>query len=187
MKRAAIAALTGLIFWAAAGDCPADRLYTWTDEQGVTHITEHPPPAKGKLQDVLDYSQRTHQDIQASKKLQQESQPGQTAEETLDAIEADNRRTAEEVGSMNRPDASTDNSCYLQAPDYGVQVRIYSVNAYNERDAVIWNGIIEAGTKKLITGPDEVLLYNFRKAPKGVFGGDNRINCSGGVVIQMIQ
>ena len=34
----------------------ADRLYTWEDDKGVTHITKEPPPQKTKLIDTMDYT-----------------------------------------------------------------------------------------------------------------------------------
>jgi hypothetical protein len=34
----------------------ADRIYTWVDSNGVTHITQEPPPETAKSIDVLDYS-----------------------------------------------------------------------------------------------------------------------------------
>ena len=38
--------------------CPAghaDRLYTWEDDKGVTHISKDPPPQKTKLIDTMDF------------------------------------------------------------------------------------------------------------------------------------
>jgi hypothetical protein len=34
----------------------ADRLYTWEDDNGVTHISKEPPPQKTKLIDTMDYA-----------------------------------------------------------------------------------------------------------------------------------
>jgi hypothetical protein len=34
----------------------ADRLYTWEDDKGVTHITKEPPPQKTKLIDTMGYT-----------------------------------------------------------------------------------------------------------------------------------
>jgi hypothetical protein len=43
-----------LLGWAVNGY--ADRLYTWTDAKGVTHITQDPPPDTVKVVDTIDYS-----------------------------------------------------------------------------------------------------------------------------------
>ena len=33
----------------------ADKVYTWTDENGKLHITQEPPPKKAELKDTMDY------------------------------------------------------------------------------------------------------------------------------------
>ena len=43
----------------------ADRMYTWTDDNGVIHITKEPPPPKTKADDVIDYKPQTAEQIQA--------------------------------------------------------------------------------------------------------------------------
>ena len=40
--------------WCTIGH--ADRLYTWEDDKGVTHISKEPPPQKTKLIDIMDYT-----------------------------------------------------------------------------------------------------------------------------------
>jgi hypothetical protein len=52
-----------LLFFANA-ELSADKLYTWTDEKGNVHITEHPPPKNGKTMDVMTYQPQTEAQIQ---------------------------------------------------------------------------------------------------------------------------
>jgi hypothetical protein len=47
--------------WAANGY--ADRLYTWTDAKGVTHITQDPPPGTARVEDTIDYSPQPVQPV----------------------------------------------------------------------------------------------------------------------------
>ncbi len=42
----------------AFGELRADKVYTWTDEKGNLHITQHPPPKRAKLKDTMDYLPR---------------------------------------------------------------------------------------------------------------------------------
>jgi hypothetical protein len=50
-----LAIVGAIIFiWCSMGY--ADRLYTWEDDKGVTHITKEPPPQKTKLIDTMDYT-----------------------------------------------------------------------------------------------------------------------------------
>ena len=44
----------------------ADRLYTWTDAKGVTHITQDPPPDTAKAVDTIDYSPQPNQPVRQS-------------------------------------------------------------------------------------------------------------------------
>ena len=101
--------------------------------------------------------------------------------------EADNRQIAVALSTMITSNSGNGYTCYLEAPDYDVHVRVYSVNDYREREVVIWSGLIEANQQQLITSKREVILYNFRKAPKGQYGGDKLISCSGGGVIRLMQ
>ena len=43
----------------------AQKLYTWTDESGVLHITDHPPPQKAQLEEVVTYKERTPEEQNA--------------------------------------------------------------------------------------------------------------------------
>jgi hypothetical protein len=50
-----------LLCWVAYGY--ADRLYTWTDAKGQTHITQDPPPDTAKVVDTIDYSPQPAQPV----------------------------------------------------------------------------------------------------------------------------
>jgi len=56
MKPLIMLTIAGVVmsFWCPAGQ--ADRLYTWEDDNGVTHISKEPPPQKTKLIDIMDYT-----------------------------------------------------------------------------------------------------------------------------------
>ena len=43
----------------------AQKLYTWTDENGVLHITEQPPPNSAKVEDVVTYREKTPEELAA--------------------------------------------------------------------------------------------------------------------------
>ena len=56
MKFSIMLAIVGVVIfnWCSMGY--ADRLYTWEDDKGVTHITKEPPPQKTKMIDTMDYT-----------------------------------------------------------------------------------------------------------------------------------
>ena len=63
--------LSLLIFTAEA---PGKTLYTWTDENGITHITETPPPPKARLEDRIEYSPQSRQEIEEIRQEMKQTQ-----------------------------------------------------------------------------------------------------------------
>jgi hypothetical protein len=62
--KAALIMLALLLCWAVNGY--ADRLYTWTDAQGMTHITQDPPPDTAQVVDTIDYLPQPNQPVYRS-------------------------------------------------------------------------------------------------------------------------
>ncbi len=62
--KAELIALGLLFCWVVHGY--ADRLYTWTDAKGVTHITQDPPPDTAKVVDAFEYSPQPNQPVRRS-------------------------------------------------------------------------------------------------------------------------
>jgi membrane protein involved in colicin uptake len=67
----------------------AGKIYTRTDPNGVTHISENPPPATGKLEAVIEYTPQTEEEIRIIRQ-QQESRRNERAKESIlrNALEA---------------------------------------------------------------------------------------------------
>jgi hypothetical protein len=59
--------LTGML----AAFAYAGKIYTWTDENGVTHITEKPPPPGAQGKDVIEYTPKTDEQIEEIRRQQQ--------------------------------------------------------------------------------------------------------------------
>ena len=53
----------------------ADRIYTWTDDKGVVHITKEPPPPAKKADAVIRYKPQTEEQIRAVQKEAEKQQP----------------------------------------------------------------------------------------------------------------
>ena len=165
----------------------ADRLYTWTDDKGVSHITKNPPPTGAKQKDVIDYSHRTHEeqqvpvaDRQMVNDLQRQSEQALSQEKgKVEQYRKDIRR------DLKKEAAKGNYSCHFQAPDRRVYVRVYSTNRYDERDQAVWMGWIEPYQQALVISPTKTVLYIRKWEAKGPFGGYNRRSCSGGGVIQI--
>ena len=65
MKTFYISAGLFLILLAAL-NLNAQKLYTWTDEKGVMHVTDQPPPEMGRVKDVevIRYEEKIPQEIE---------------------------------------------------------------------------------------------------------------------------
>ena len=96
MKYFRIILLTISIIGFLALNGYADRLYTWTDDKGVTHISQHPPPKDATLQFITDYTSRAEEQNQAVQK--QEEKPKQ--------IEPERRK--DEAGKVLEPEIYDD-------------------------------------------------------------------------------
>ena len=75
----------------------AQKLYTWTDENGVLHITDHPPPPRAQVEEVVTYKERTPEELNAIQRrknklrqeLDQEEQQAKVQDAQLKAKAAD--------------------------------------------------------------------------------------------------
>ena len=104
--------LLGLLTAAHLG---AQKLYTWTDENGVLHITEQPPPKSAKVEDVMTYKEKTPEELEAiereknniRRKFERQEQLDQVQEARLKASQAEEqakkaKETAEEEYDYNK-------------------------------------------------------------------------------------
>ena len=86
------------IFFILAGPAisAAGKIYTWIDEKGVTHITETPPPADVKLENVMEYQPQTPaREGEIQEKL--ESMRKQSEKERLLAVVEQAKRDADQA------------------------------------------------------------------------------------------
>jgi hypothetical protein len=94
MKFSGMLAIVGGIIFIWCSMVYSDRLYTWEDDKGVTHITKEPPPQKTKLIDTMDYTVTPAQMNQT------------TGEQVLDE---DERSRPQRIGTSKRRNASNTN------------------------------------------------------------------------------
>ena len=70
MMKFMIAAAIMLFSLFAAPLADAQKLYSWTDENGVLHITEQPPPKGATVEDVMTYREKTPDELRAIERSQ---------------------------------------------------------------------------------------------------------------------
>ncbi|MBE9544398.1 MAG: DUF4124 domain-containing protein [Proteobacteria bacterium] len=77
----------------------ADRLYTWIDDKGVSHISQDPPPSNAALIDIMDYTshpEKQNQAVQVQDKKPKKIEPEKTKAEAGEA--------SEEAGEILEPE-----------------------------------------------------------------------------------
>ena len=72
MLKKIIPVLAIFILALGAYDIGAQKLYTWTDDQGVIHITEDPPPHDASRESVTVYPPKSPQQIDAIERKKQQ-------------------------------------------------------------------------------------------------------------------
>ena len=72
MVRKLVPMIAVFILVSGAYDICAQKLYTWTDAQGVTHITDDPPPQNASRESVTVYPTKSPEEIDAIERKKQQ-------------------------------------------------------------------------------------------------------------------
>ena len=190
MKKATVFKILVILMMASFIWIPngrTDRLYIWTDENGASHITQHPPTQKGQLKEVLDY---THESIpkQPSPAAQPVNELEASEKELFEDKATRKKRAVEAVEREKKTELlSRPYVCYLQAPDIDVWVSVFNTNSYKEKVNQLWSGKIEKYQQQVITPNSEWIIFSYRTEIKGPMKNESVRNCSGGGVIKLIR
>ena len=65
----------------------AQQIYTWTDENGVTHITDQAPPKKAGVADVINYKEKTPQEQAAIERKIEQLHKNNKRQDKIDAAQ----------------------------------------------------------------------------------------------------
>jgi hypothetical protein len=112
MKFSIMLAIVGAVIsiWCSMGY--ADRLYTWEDDKGVTHITKEPPPQKTKMIDTMDYKVTPSQMNQPTgKQVSNESEP----EQPMRIGTPKRKEASEATGTTEDVDEDVDEEVYYDS------------------------------------------------------------------------
>jgi hypothetical protein len=96
MRYFTIAASLLLILLAAV-NLGAQKLYTWTDENGLLHITDQPPPNTKGVEDVqvIRYKEKSQQEIEAVERKKEILRRRLDKEEQIEKVRRAEIRAAE--------------------------------------------------------------------------------------------
>ena len=99
-----------LFIWCPTGH--ADRLYTWEDDKGVTHISKDPPPQNTKLIDIRDYTVTPAQKNQTTSK--QVSNEGESSKLQRSGTQK-RRKASGATGTTEEVDEEVDEDVYYDS------------------------------------------------------------------------
>jgi hypothetical protein len=152
----------------------AERLYTYIDEKGVTHISQDAPSQDGVLIDIIDYrSQPKEQNQKAESKQAQQhkSEPKQTIVVTGEVSEPD--------------DHAIYKTCILHAATSQVNVTVWDYDSVGNRQGVIYRGRLGKGEHQKIKSYTGYIIFSYQLYDDDKSFGDNRSTCENGNTIQV--
>ncbi|MGA9235117.1 MAG: hypothetical protein WBV95_19805 [Desulfobacterales bacterium] len=77
-------------------------------------------------------------------------------------------------------------SCFLQAPDQDVYVRVFSVDSFGDQQVEIWSGVIPSNQQQRIISNTAMIRYDHQNRPNGPFEGQTQQPCGDGGIIQIL-
>jgi hypothetical protein len=79
----------------AASQLNAQKLYTWTDEKGVTHITDQPPPQNATVEGVIKFKEKSPQELDAIERRKEQLRKWNERQDNIDAARRANAQARE--------------------------------------------------------------------------------------------
>jgi hypothetical protein len=174
MKLYKLLLLTPLLICSGMMNGYADRIYHWTDDKGVKHISQDAPPPNAVLEDIIDYrSQPKEQNQKADSKAEQDykTAPVQTTVVT---------------GEVSEPaDQAIYKTCILYAATSQVSVTVWDYDSVGNRQGVIYRGRLGKGEHQKIKSYTGHIIFSYQLYEDDKSYGDNRRNCEKGNTIQV--
>jgi hypothetical protein len=171
--------------------CPtghADRLYTWQDDNGITHISKDPPPQNTNLIDIMDYKDSTVPPADKNQPVSSEGESSQSqqigAQESGKAPGATGTTGGDDVGLKA---SAEENTCWFKAnSSYDVYFIIREkIASEGDREYVMWEGWVKKYEKKHYASKTGQIRYDYKKSIDDGIVGDNRAPCKNGNVIHV--
>lgn len=157
-----LAGIWVILSFVMTAELAADKVFTWTDENGKLHITQEPPPKRAELKDTMDYQpqpakadleseSRREIGAEAELKKPKSDEVRKTRAEAEKAIKAaeiardkaeEATRMAEEYSESNNP-----NQYMQQVYEYQMEKAIEDAKAAEERARIAEEKAINAEKK----------------------------------------
>ncbi len=151
----------------------AERVHHWVDSNGHFHLSQEPPPADGKLIEIMEYP--VSQD-----KLPPTNQfPSGNRPRNRDGYDIFEHTPDFEM--WPRPKADIATSCYISAEMDDVYVYVIEYTDPDQvLDKVLYRGTIPKDQKQIIESSSGKIKYSYQRSSDDRTYGDNRAECVNG-------
>jgi hypothetical protein len=151
----------------------AERVHHWIDSKGGVHLSQEPPPADGKLIEIMEYPVDKNKLVPSDPVQTGTSPPNRFANDSVDSMTDFGRRT------QAKKDMAT--SCYLAAEFDDVYVYVIEYTDPDQvLDRVLYQGYIPKYQKQIVESSSGAIKYSYRQLSDDRTYGDNRAECVNG-------
>ena len=168
--------MLAIIAWTQIGS--ADRLHHWVDSKGVAHLSEEPPPADGKLVEIMEFPVSKDKPAQTDQVESEKKTQNRNGNEIVEKMQ----------DTENRPQPKVDlaTACYILCELDDVYVYVFEFTDPDQvLERVLYRGNIPKGHKQIIESSNGKIEYSSRRSSDDRTYGDNRAECVNGQVISI--
>jgi hypothetical protein len=171
-----LSVLLSIFTWTRSGS--ADRLHHWVDSKGVAHISKEPPPADGKLVEIMEYS------VSKNNPAQTDRVESAKAPEKRNGNGIDEKLRA--TGAQQKPKDDLQKACYILCDMDDVYVYVFEFTDPDRvLEKILYRGNIPKSQKKIIKSSSGKIEYSYRRSSDDRSYGDNHAECVKGRVISI--
>lgn len=157
-----------LLAWVRSGD--TERVHHWVDSKGYDHLSQAPPPADGKLIEIMEYP--VSQDNPApADRVQSGTKPRYRYDNDID-------ENTPGFEKWPQPKVDKATSCYIMAELDDVYVYVIEYTDPDRvLDRVLYRGYILKDQRRIIESKSGAIKYSYRRSSDDRTYGDNRAAC----------
>jgi hypothetical protein len=168
--------LLSIFTWVRPGS--ADRLHHWVDSKGVAHLSKEPPPADGKLVEIMEYSVSKNKPAQTGRVESAKAPEKQNGNGIVEKSPAAENR--------QKPKEDLLKACYILCDLDDVYVYVFEFTDPDRvLEKVLYRGNIPKRHKQIIKSSNGKIQYSYRRSSNDRSYGDNHAECVNGHVISI--
>ena len=151
----------------------AERVHHWVDSKGHFHLSQEPPPADGKLIEIMEYP------VSQDKPAPTDRAPSGNRPQYRYGNDIVEHTPGFEKWPQPKADIAT--SCYISAELDDVYVYVIDYTDPDRvLDKVLYRGNIPKDQKQIIESSSGKIKYSYQRSSDDRTYGDNRAECVNG-------